>query len=682
MPTHQHGRPATPYITATVTTPLRANARRQHAPAREPHPQDAAVPLGSNMSGEYPRWALRTNSSLGSGLQGSPLFSHKASVSPCQPLNANASIKYSSDVFLQARHKKLHEQYNIGECLGEGSGCAVYLVQHKINKRTFACKWLNKVDHEKKTLLKEIEMLKKLDHPNIVKLCDTLEDENALYLILELCHGGDLCERTLSEEAGCLSEKETRIVMRQILEALAFCHANRVAHRDVKPENFLLTTQDPSCLTLKLADFGIASAICPANLNSASSREWPSFCEGAHDGGGSRAYMSPEMHACRTPSDADSFMKCDAWGAGAVMFVLLSGQLPYGDDSGTGRRICSGNPVDFSGECWEGASEDSKDLIRNLMQHDVDRRLTAQQALEHKWFRDESPFLGTLRGLPGFEDSPEGAERPAVLRVLLQALRSWRRKPELRRWAIAAMARQLPEDDETQRLARTIYKMVSDNSNTLKCDSLVEALRDAQAEITAGQISDSASVTSKGSVRSWKAMLQEGDVTGKEVKKKLKEVRQDTLSIFRRFASLPETPTASPFTSTPSSLALSPAGTPSDDLVNLVSAVDGTKCGKVQYSLLVAALMPERVYRDDLRIQEVFEIFDVRGRGEVRPQDLRVALQCPTGHPGRFSQMVHECDRDGDGCLKLAEFRAMVRGEIPHRSQASAARTPSDQTPF
>lgn len=253
-----------------------------------------------------------------------------------------------------------------------------------------------------------------------------------------------------------------------------------------------------------------------------------------------------------------------------------------------------------------------------------------------------------------------------------------RRKPELRRWAIAAMARQLPEDDETQRLARTIYKMFIDSSNTLRCDRLVEALSDAQADVAAGHISDCTSVNSQGSVRSWTAMLLQGDATRKEVKKKLKEVRYDTISIFRRLANLPETPTCdSPFVNTPSSM--SPQESPTEDLASLVSAVDGTKSGTVQYTLLVAALMPQRAYCDDLRISEVFQIFDVRGRGHIMPQDLRVALQCPKGHPGRFSQMVHECDCDGDGCISLAEFRSMVRGEVPPHGPATTGRTPSDR---
>lgn len=653
------------FITKTVTTPLRADARRKETSRSVPHPKEAAAErTGANLSGVYPRWAVSKTSEIGS-----ELFSSQLVASPGPALSANGSVDFTPDVFLQARHKKLCEKYDMRACIGEGSGCAVYTVESKDNGRLYACKWLNKVDHDPKSLLKEIEMLKKLDHPNIVRLFDVLEDDAALYLILELCQGGDLCDKITT--AGHLSEQDARIVMRQILDALAFCHANKVVHRDVKPENFLLTTQDPACLTLKLADFGVSTAIRPANIMSSQSREWPSFCVGAHEGAGSMPYMAPEMFSDLSSTDGVRSMKCDLWSAGALLFVALSGQYPFGDKAKkTPQMICSGKPVEFAGECWNGISEDAKDLIRKLMNHDIDKRLTAQQALQHSWFRDADTGLEHM-----LEESPSRAAG-----MLLTALRSWRKKPELRRWAIAAMARQLPEDHETQRLAKTVYKIFSDSSNTLRCEHLVDILADAQTELAGTMAaSDSVSVSSKGSARSWKSMIKEGDVTGKDVKKKLKEVRNDTFSIFRRFASLSDTPVAeSPFPETPFSVKSN--DTAPEDLASLVSAVDGNKNGVVQYTLLVAALLPEHAYCDDLRISEVFQLFDVRGRGHIRPQDLRAALQCPKGHPGRFSQMVHDCDQSGDGTINLAEFRAMVRGEVSSHNQTPSGRTPANRT--
>jgi Ca2+-binding EF-hand superfamily protein len=175
-------------------------------------------------------------------------------------------------------------------------------------------------------------------------------------------------------------------------------------------------------------------------------------------------------------------------------------------------------------------------------------------------------------------------------------------------------------------------------------------------------------------------MLQEGDVSKQEVRKKLREVRkswksklqdgrEDLNSVFKRLASLPETPTAE----TPTDE--SPDGPVLEDVCDMVNSIDGNRSGNVNYTLLVAALLPEHVYCDDLRIVETFNIFDVRGHGKISPRDLRVALQCPKGYKGRFSRMIEHYDRDGDGAIDLPEFRAMVRGETAMQQHVSGKRT-------
>lgn len=649
-----------PYITAAVTTPLRAEAKRH----REQQPKDSREEMNTYSSDTFPRWAARSgfSSGLDSGGQLPSQLSRSSSSKKTD------SIRLEPHVFLQTRHDTLLEKYDIMACIGESRGCAVYTVKKKGSGNMYAAKVLQKVDHETKALLKEIEMLKKLDHPNIVKIYEVLEDKDALFLILELCRGGDLCDRIEAE--GSLSEGDARTIMRQIFGALAYCHTKKVVHRDVKAENFLLATQDAKCLNIKLTDFGISTAIRQANMSSYSSgsREWPSFCECSGDGSGTLPYMAPEIfmhHDALTRSDAT---KCDLWSAGVLLFFMLSGDFPYGaQPHQTPDLICSGKACKFSGDHWQNVSESAKDLIRKLLNHDVDVRINARQALQHPWLHDEGSPMQELE-LGGFDNQAgHGAENSPrnVARVLLQALQSWRKKSPLRRWAIAAMARHLPDDCETQRLAKTIYTLFSEGSNTLKSEQLVDILSEAAAD----QMSECPSVTSKGhtSTRSWKSMFHEGDITRKEVKKKLREVRHDVQSVFKRITSLPDTPTP---TTCDSSCSDSPFSIATSDIVqedipDLISGITGDKHGTVQYTLLVAALLPEHVYCDDLRISEVFRIFDVRGNGRIRPSDLRVALQCPKGHPGRFSQIVRECDFDGDGAIDLAEFRSMVRGEMP-----------------
>jgi len=492
----------------TVATPQRADGRRKNAQLREPHPRDSAVPeptMGRTSSGTIPRWAFRSMSDSSSlGPEGS-CFSSSHSLGNLQM----GSVRYAPDVFKQAQHDTLEAKYDIVDYIYSDSNLgAVCTVRRKDNDRMYACKILYKVCDETKAIRKEIEMLKKLDHPNIVRLFEILEDDVSVFLILELCHGGDLCETIEKSEGGRLTEQKARIVLRQVLDALAFCHAKKMVHRDVKPENFLLVMSDPTCLTLKLTDFGISTAIRPANFaNTLSSREWSSVCfDSGHEFSGSVPYMSPE----RFSPDPSQHGECDVWGAGVLLYFALSGEFPYGNSSHTPRKICSGAPVEFTAECWKTVSEDVKDLISKMMEHDVDQRLTAQQALEHKWFCADDAEV--LQELPGYEcRDAKGVDispRKAPC-ILLQALRSFKKKSQLRRWAITAMANNLIEDCETQRLAKTIYKMFIDTSGTLTCERLVQILSEAQSEDNAALISECASVTSKGSVRSWKVLGHE-----------------------------------------------------------------------------------------------------------------------------------------------------------------------------
>jgi Ca2+-binding EF-hand superfamily protein len=250
------------------------------------------------------------------------------------------------------------------------------------------------------------------------------------------------------------------------------------------------------------------------------------------------------------------------------------------------------------------------------MNHDVDLRLTAQQALEHEWFRSESAFVMS---------SSLGRKSDQLAQTLLTNLLAWEEKSAFLRWTIVAMARQLSADCEARQVADLAYQMFSDASNTLTCEQLANSLAKARLE--------NASVSSKDSAK-------------KRFKNRIKEVKH----AFRNVLS-----------GLPRSEHQQSHGGVHAELKSLVSTVDAENKGIVDYTLLVAAMLPRDFYCDDDRISEAFKLFDIRGCGRIRPQDLRTALKC-RDFPGRFSQMVHDCDLDGDGCINLADFSAMVHG--------------------
>uniref|UniRef100_A0A8C6Q8F3 non-specific serine/threonine protein kinase n=1 Tax=Nannospalax galili TaxID=1026970 RepID=A0A8C6Q8F3_NANGA len=164
-------------------------------------------------------------------------------------LNQNPSS--GSDV-----EKALNEQYKIMKTLGHGSFGEVKLAKHLSTRTKVAIKILQKSRrnvHSKS----EIEIMKDLDHPYIIKLHQVIETTDNTYMILEYVAGGDLMSRV--KKAGYLKEKVSRRVFKQLLCALHYCHSKGIAHRDIKPENILLDKHD----NVKLSDFGLIPYCAP-----------------------------------------------------------------------------------------------------------------------------------------------------------------------------------------------------------------------------------------------------------------------------------------------------------------------------------------------------------------------------------------------------------------------------------
>ena len=166
---------------------------------------------------------------------------------------------------------------------------------------------------DRKLLAHEMSILKKIDHPNIIRIYEIYEERAGLYIVTEYCKGGDLFERI--EKLKKINENDTRIIIKQLAYALSYCHSNKIVHRDIKPENILLLSDDITDLRIKLIDFGTA-----IEYNSSKKLK---------DMYGSSYYISPQViKGCYDE-------KCDVWSMGVVAFVLLSGCAPFGGKSDT-----------------------------------------------------------------------------------------------------------------------------------------------------------------------------------------------------------------------------------------------------------------------------------------------------------------------------------------------------------
>lgn len=507
-----HPTPEPRYVIGSVLTPVRQPASKLRSGKKH-------TSLCSTDTLRLPLWVRSGTRSI----EQSPASMTPLSLSSYLPRSNSdgslASLKWAPEVFVQAWHRALSESYDIVSVVGEGRSGAVFIVRHKRNEKHFACKFLQKVDHNPEALQNEVYTLRRLDHPNIVRPFEVLEDSDTVFLLMELCAGGELFDRI--DEEGHLSEASARTFAQQMLSALAYCHANGVVHGDIKPENFLLETADPDCSRLKLADFGVATCIrpahvCPANPSRQWSFEsglrWSSSCDDLPAGQkqgtaselrGSLPYMAPELFRARSGANASTnvLAASDLWSCGVTIYVMLSGEFPFGDKPAS---ICSGNAPSFTNPVWQDVSEESLDLLRGLLNPIAEQRLTAQQALQHAWFRDTPPggsgdlllSSGNSVGLSTSSSSLASAEGRAEVRreyavVLLRNLRTWRQMPKLRRIVISAIAKRLDAEHEMHRIGQGLYNLFGDTTSTLRCDalasSLAAALRDAQSYADAGE---------------------------------------------------------------------------------------------------------------------------------------------------------------------------------------------------
>lgn len=273
---------------------------------------------------------------------------------------------------------EIDSDYVVGEVLGKGAFGVVKEATSIVTGEKYAIKQVLK-DKPGSTAIqlleREVAVLSTLQHPHVIQLVEVYETPKKVFMVLEMCRGGELSD--LLHQKYRLNEEEVKIVMRRLAEAVVYMHDCEVVHRDLKLENILVSTADPDdTFNIKVTDFGLSHA-----------KGLPGCDDLMSNRCGTLYYMAPEV----VKSMHEYSKLCDVWSMGVIMYNLLCGKMPFNGETADELQeaILNAN-LGFTETEWITIGEGAKDLIRGMLHVNTISRLTARQVLEDPWITGEA----------------------------------------------------------------------------------------------------------------------------------------------------------------------------------------------------------------------------------------------------------------------------------------------------
>ena len=347
---------------------------------------------------------------------------------------------FNKEEFVGKAQGELSDKYEIIREIGSGGFSRCLLVKNKITKVSYACKELLKKslsDYE--GLMREVNLMIKLDHPNIIKLYEYYENDKKIYLIMELCTGGELFDRIVenTENGIQFTEKQAANLFRQMMNAINYCHKNGIVHRDLKPENLLYLSKDKNS-PIKVIDFGMSKRFTPEKFMS--------------EKVGTAYYISPEVLQGKYDE------KCDIWSAGVILYIIICGYPCFnGEDDDEIFAAIQKGKIQFPSPEWDDISEDAKNLIKKMC-CPPDKRLTAEQVLQETWVKDNAPN-----------------SNKTLLPMKKDGFKNYANSNKLRKAVITYIASRLSED-EIKKIKEVFQSIDADNDGKLSLEEMKKAL--------------------------------------------------------------------------------------------------------------------------------------------------------------------------------------------------------------
>jgi calcium-dependent protein kinase len=341
------------------------------------------------------------------------------------------------------------DKYVKGKRIGSGTFGVVFEAKNIIFNNLVAMKVIPKqVDMDNLYIKNEIDILKKLSHPNIVRIFEFYESTNNFYLINEFCDGGELFNMINKNN---FNEQQLSIIFYQVFSGLCYLHENKIFHRDLKPENILISQKEKDLLTdeeylwIKIIDFGTAKIFEKNKKERAIV--------------GSAYYIAPEV------LNQDYNEKCDTWSVGVILYMFLTGHAPF--DGKNNEEIIHSirtKNLDFLDKKLSKRSPEVTDLVKGLLEKDTKKRLSAKDALNHIWFK-------TFNGRKLFQNFKQKDIEPYIDNLFNYTFHS-----KIQQLVIAFLVHNLPSTNSSTNILK-LYRFFNDSGDCkLTKEELIKGL--------------------------------------------------------------------------------------------------------------------------------------------------------------------------------------------------------------